>query len=136
MLTHSRASGVEVEMPVLGNGAIKGSKKQLHKLEDFLRAVLSKESERKRHGRKKSPRCFLLPGSAGLDQVSPANAGRAGYASPSINLPGNTGTWVGHFREVPSLEPGYWMEIPNSTPIHTRWYQHLLPIFTTFGDRG
>ena len=108
MLTHSRASGVEVEMPVLGNGAIRGSKKQLHKLEDFLGAVLSKEeSEGKRHGRKKFPYCSLLPDSAGLDWVSPANAGRAGYASPSLNLPRNTGTWVGHFKEVLSLEPGY-----------------------------
>ena len=43
-------------MPVLRNGAIRGSKKQLHKLEDFLGAVLSKEeSEGKRHGRKNSP---------------------------------------------------------------------------------
>ena len=83
MLTHSRASGVEVEMPVLGNGAIRGSKKQLHKLQDFLGAVLSKEgSERKRHGRKKSPCYLLLPDLAGLDRVSPANAGRAGCASP------------------------------------------------------
>ena len=97
-------------MPVLGNGAIRGSKKQLHKLEDFLGAVLSKEeSEGKRHGRKKFPCCSLLPDSAGLDRVSPANAGRAGYASPSLNLPRNTGTCVGHFREVPSLEPGYWI---------------------------
>ena len=110
MLTHSRASGVEVEMPVLGNGAIRGSKKQLHKLEDFLGAVLSKEeSEGKRHGRKKFPCCSLLPDSAGLDRVSPANAGRAGYASPSLNLTRNTGMCVGHFREVPSLEPGYWI---------------------------
>lgn len=39
-------------MPVLENRTIIGSKKQLLKLEDFLRAVLSRdENERKRQGR-------------------------------------------------------------------------------------
>ena len=61
-LAHSTASGIEVEMRVLENEAIRGCKKQLHKLEDFLGAVLSKdESERKWHWRKKFTCCFWLP---------------------------------------------------------------------------
>lgn len=54
-------------MPTLGNRAVRVSKNQLHKLQDLLGAVLSKdESERKSDRREKVSLCFGLPAAAGI----------------------------------------------------------------------
>lgn len=59
ILTNSPAFGNEMEMPILENRAIRISKKQFHKLEDFFGIVLRKDENEEEAEKKKNH--LLLP---------------------------------------------------------------------------
>lgn len=117
VFTNRPVSGNEVEMPMLENRAIRISKKQLHKQEDFFGAVLSKDEGEKRGARgKKITHCCCCQIQLHLQGPCWQVCADA-HVLLSLNLHRNTGRLLCQSREMPAPDP--WIKTPTPHP-HTR----------------